>query len=176
MPGSSRNQRRQNSKPRAVSRLRGYNVSPERPKRGHARENDGPWPSHEKERANSQLHLVASVVRLPDECHTKSRTRSRLRSPHQEHRANRSESNIESRVGNRTSEDAETSDQPEWAKDIKTIVAMQQNNAERLQFLETELCKANKGKIPNRTPNLSTSFPNAGMKNSLNLTSLFTTN
>ena len=37
---------------------------------------------------------------------------------------NRSESNKESRVGNRTSEDAGTTEQPEWAKDIKTIVAM----------------------------------------------------
>ena len=148
MPGSSRNQRRRNSKPRAVSRLRGYNVSPERSKRGRARENDGPRPSHEKERASSQTRSVASVVRLPDERHTKSRTRSRSRSPHQERRANRSESNVDSRVGNKTSEDAETSEQPEWAKDIKTIVAMQQNNAERLQFLETELRKANKRKDP----------------------------
>ena len=87
-------------------------------------------------------------MRLPDERHTKSRTRSRSRSPHQERRANRSESNVDSRVGNRTSEDVETSEQPEWAKDIKTIVAMQQNNAERLQFLETELHKANKRNDP----------------------------
>ena len=137
MPGGSRNQRRWNSKPRAVSRLHGYNVSPERPKRGRARENDGPRPSHGKERASSQPHSVASVVRLPDEHHTMSRTRSRSRSPYQQLRANRSESNIESRVGKGTSENAETSDQPEWASDIKTIVAMQQNNAERLQFLET---------------------------------------
>ena len=148
MPGSSRNQRRRNSKPRAVSRLRGYNVSPERSKRGRARENDGPRPSYEKERASSRPRSVASVVRLPDERHTKSRTRSRSRSPHQERRANRSESKVDSRVGNKTSEDAETSEQPEWAKDIKTIVAMQQNNAERLQFLETELRKANKRKDP----------------------------
>ena len=87
-------------------------------------------------------------MRLPDEHHTKSRTRSRSRSPHQERRANRSESHVDSRVGNRTSEDVETSEQPEWAKDIKTIVAMQQNNAERLQFLETQLRKANKRKDP----------------------------
>ena len=111
MSDSSRNQRRRNSKPRAVSRLRGYNVSPERPKRGRARENDGSRPSHGKERASSRPRSVASVVRLPDERHTKSRT-------HQERRAIRSESNIESRVANRTSEDAETSEQPEWAKDI----------------------------------------------------------
>ena len=49
-------------------------------------------------------------------------------------------------MGNRTSEDAEASEQPEWAKDIKTIVAMQQNNAEKLQFLE--LRKANRRKDP----------------------------
>ena len=103
MPGSSRNQRRQNSKPRAVSRLHGYNVSPEIPKRSRARENDGPRPSHKIERASSRPHSVASVVRLPDERHTKSRTQSRSRSPHQERQANRSESNIGSRVGNRTS-------------------------------------------------------------------------
>ena len=66
MPGSSRNQRRRNSKPRAVSRLRGYNVSPERSKRGRTRENDGPRPSHEKERASSRPRSVASVVRLPE--------------------------------------------------------------------------------------------------------------
>ena len=102
----------------------------------------------EKKGQVHRLHSVASVVRLPDEHHTKSKTTLRSRSPHQEHRANRSESNIESRVGNRTSEDAETSDQSEWAKDVKTIVAMQQNNAERLQFLEMELCKANKRKDP----------------------------
>ena len=47
-------------------------------------------------------------------------------------------------MSNRTSEDAETSEQPECAKDIKTIVAMHQNNAERLQFLR----KANKSKDP----------------------------
>ena len=146
--GKLEKSRRRNSKPRAVSRLRGYNVSPERPKKGCARKNDGPRPSHGNERASSRPGSVASVVRLPDERHTKSRTRSRCRSPHQERRANRSESNIESRVGNRTSKDAETSEQPEWAKDIKTIVAMQQNNAERLQFLETELRKANKRKDP----------------------------
>ena len=87
-------------------------------------------------------------MRLPDERHTKSRTRSRSRSPHQERRANRSESNVDSSVGDKTSEDTETSEQPEWAKDIKTIVAMQQNNAERLQFLETEIRKANKRKDP----------------------------
>ena len=87
-------------------------------------------------------------MRLPDQRHTKSRTRSRSQSPHQERQANRSESNVDSRVGNRTSEDVETSEQPEWAKDIKTIVAMQQNNAERLQFLEMELRKANKRKDP----------------------------
>ena len=51
-------------------------------------------------------------------------------------------------MGKGTSEDAEASDQPEWAKDIKTIVAMQQNNAERLQILETELRNANKRKDP----------------------------
>ena len=87
-------------------------------------------------------------MRLPDERYTKSRTQSRSRSPHQERQTNRSESNIESRVvnrvGNRTSEDVETSDQLEWVKDIKTIVAMQQNNAERPQFLGTELHKTNK--------------------------------
>ena len=153
MPGGSRNQRRRNSKPRAVSRLRGYNVSPERPKRGRARENDGPMPSHGKERASSRPRSVASVVRLPDEHHTKSRTRSRSRSPYQERRASRSESNIESRVGKGTSEDAEASDQPEWANDVKTIVAMQQNNAERLQILETELRKANKRKDPKQDTN-----------------------
>ena len=145
MPGSLRNHRRRNSKHRAVSRLRGYNVSPERPKRGRAQENDGPRPSNGKERASSRPRLVA---RLPDECHTKSRTRSRSRSTHHDRRANRSESNLESRAGSRTSEDAETSERPEWAKDIKTIVATQQNNAERLQFLETELRKANKRKDP----------------------------
>ena len=74
MPGSSRNQRRRNSKSRAVSRLRGYNVSPERPKRGRARANDGPRPSHGKERASSRPRSVASVLRLPDERRTKSRT------------------------------------------------------------------------------------------------------
>ena len=102
MPRSSRNQRRWNSKPRAVSRLRGYNVSPERPKRGRARENDGPRPSHGKERASSRPRSITSVVKLPDERHTKSRTRSRSRSPHQERQPNRSESSIESRGGNRT--------------------------------------------------------------------------
>ena len=153
MPGGSRNQRRRNSKPRAVSRLRGYNVSPERPKRGRARENDGPMPSDGKERASSRPRSVASVVRLPDERHTKSRTRSRSRSPYQKRRASRSETNIESRVGKGTSEDAEASDQPEWANDIKTVVAMQQNNAERLQILETELRKANKRKDPKQDTN-----------------------
>ena len=176
MPGSSRNQRRRNSKPRAVSRLRGYNVSPERSKRGRARENDGPRPSHEKERASSRPRSVASVVRLPDERHTKSRTRSRSRSPHQEHRANRSESNIDSRVGNKTSQDAETSEQPEWAKDIKTIVAMQQNNAERLQFLETELHKANKRKDPKQDTKPEYKFSKRWNEDSLNVTSLFTRN
>ena len=126
----------------------GILLSPERPERGRARENHGPRPSHAKERASSRPRSVASVVRLPDERHTKPRTRSLSRSPHQERRDNRSESSIESRVSNRTSEDAETSEQPEWAKDIKAIVAMQQNNAERLQFLEMELCKANKRKDP----------------------------
>ena len=103
-------------------------------------------PSHGKERASSRPCLVAIVVRLPVERHTKSKTQSRSRSPHHDRRANRSESNLESRVGSRTSEDAGTSGQPEWARDIKTIVAMQQNNAERLQFSETELCKENKRK------------------------------
>ena len=135
MPGSSRNQRRWNRKPRAVSRLHGYNVSPERSKRDRARENDGPRPSYEKERASSRPRSVASVVRLPDEHHTKSRTRSRSRSPHQERRANRSESNVDSRVDNKTSEDAETSEQPEWAKDIKTIVALQQKQCRETAVL-----------------------------------------
>ena len=115
-------------------------------------------------------------MRLPDERHTKSRTRSRSRSPHHDRRANRSESILESRVGNRTSEDAETSEQPEWAKSMKTIVAMQQKNSERPQFLTTELLKANKRKGIKRTLNLSASFLNAGTKSSLNLTSIFTTN
>ena len=61
-------------------------------------------------------------------------------------------------MSNRTSEDAETSEQPDGAKDIKTIVAMQQNNVERLQFLETELRKASKRKDPKQDMKLEYKF------------------